>query len=288
MSLPPEWTSSLAQQVIAQSPSGGSAGVVGGPLAQFGQWYAQNADTIAQWSGRIGWGILILVISWWLSGTARRAVRKAIAKSHLDPTLGKFFSNLARWSILAIGAVTALGKLGLETATFATVIGAVGLAIALGFQGTLGNLAGGVVLLVFRPFRVGDAISVAGISGVVDEIDLFCTHVDTPDGRRIIVPNAQIASSTVENITHHARRKAEVRVAVPRLVPAEKIHAALLAAAAKVENRIAGMPPEVVLADYTDVTTRWSVGVWTDKANVADVRNRLAIVAHDAVRTLEP
>jgi small conductance mechanosensitive channel len=211
-----------------------------------------------------------------------------VATSNLDPTLGKFFSNLARWGILAIGAVTALGKLGLETATFATVIGAVGLAIALGFQGTLGNLAAGVVLLVFRPFKVGDVISVSGVSGSVDEIDLFCTHVDTADGRRIIVPNAQIASSTVENVTHHARRKAEVRVAVPRLVPAEKVHQALLAAAATVENRLLTAVPEVTLADYTDVTTRWSVGVWTDRVHVVEVRNRLAIIAHDAVRKLEP
>lgn len=260
----------------------------GGLLKSLADWYGNNADVIAQWAGRIGWALLILVIAWWISGNARRAVRRAIANSNLDPTLGKFFSNLARWGILAVGAVTALGKLGLETATFATVIGAVGLAIALGFQGTLGNLAAGVVLLVFRPFKVGDVISVSGVSGSVDEIDLFSTHVDTADGRRIVVPNAQIATSVVENVTHHARRKAEVRVAVPRLVPAEKIYQALLAAAAKVEHRLPSHAPEVNLADYTDVTTRWSVGVWTDRANVVEVRNRLAIIAHDAVRTLEP
>ena len=260
----------------------------GGLLKSLADWYGNNADVIAQWAGRIGWALLILVIAWWISGNARRAVRRAIANSNLDPTLGKFFSNLARWGILAIGAVTALGKLGLETATFATVIGAVGLAIALGFQGTLGNLAAGVVLLVFRPFKVGDVISVSGVSGSVDEIDLFSTHVDTADGRRIVVPNAQIATSVVENVTHHARRKAEVRVAVPRLVPAEKIYQALLAAAAKVEHRLPSHAPEVTLADYTDVTTRWSVGVWTDRVNVVEVRNRLAIIAHDAVRTLEP
>jgi len=258
------------------------------PYTSFADWYASNADLIANWAGRIGWALLILVIAWWISGNARRTVRRAIANSNLDPTLGKFFSNLARWGILAIGAVTALGKLGLETATFATVIGAVGLAIALGFQGTLGNLAAGVVLLVFRPFKVGDVITVAGVSGSVDEIDLFSTHIDTPDGRRIVVPNAAIATNTVENVTHHARRKAEVRVAVPRLVPAEKVQQALLAAAANTENRIPTMAPDVALADYTDVTTRWTVGVWTDRANVGNVRNQLAILAHDAVRNLTP
>jgi len=277
------WLITLAQS----APPGDSPSGAPDWPRQLADWYARNADLIAQWAGRLGWALLILVIAWWLSGTARRAVRQAVQRSNLDPTLGKFFSNLARWGILSIGVVTALGKMGLETATFATVIGAVGLAIALGFQGTLGNLAAGVVLLVFRPFKVGDIITVGGISGTVNEIDLFSTELDTADGRRIIVPNAQIASSTVENVTHHQRRKAEVRVAVPRTVAAERVHQALMAAAAGVQKRELSTAPEVALVDYTDGTTRWSVGVWTTREDLATVRNELAVVAHDAVRALE-
>ncbi|MDX2117710.1 MAG: mechanosensitive ion channel family protein [Planctomycetota bacterium] len=280
------WIFSLAQDASTNAASPASA--AGGTVQQLTEWYGRNADVIALWAGRLGWALLILVVAWWLSGAARRAVRKAVTRSNLDPTLGKFFSNIARWGILAIGVVTALGKMGLETATFATVIGAVGLAIALGFQGTLGNLAAGVVLLVFRPFKVGDVITVGGVSGTVNEIDLFSTELDTADGRRIIVPNAQIASSTVENVTHHVRRKAEVRVAVPRAVAAEKVHQALLAAAAGVKKRELSSPPDVALVDYTDATTRWSVGVWTTRDDLAVVRNELAVVSHDAVRSLEP
>ncbi|MFN9977967.1 MAG: mechanosensitive ion channel family protein, partial [Phycisphaerae bacterium] len=115
---------------------------------------------------------------------------------------------------LACAILGIAGSFGVNVNTFAAIIGSAGLAIGLAFQGTLSNIASGVLLLVFRPFKVGDSVVIAGVAGVVNEIDLFTTALDTADGRRVIVPNAQIAGAVIDNQSHHPRRRFEVLLSV--------------------------------------------------------------------------
>lgn len=160
-------------------------------------------------------GVFVLLFAAWIvSKWTRRLVVKALEKARFDLTLTRFFGNLSKWAILIMAALTALGVFGVETTSFAAVIAAGGLAVGLAFQGTLSNFASGVMLLVFRPFKVGDVVTVAGLLGIVQEIDLFNIKVDTPDNRRIILPNSSVFGSTIENITHHERRRADVPVGV--------------------------------------------------------------------------
>ena len=116
---------------------------------------------------------------------------------------------LVKWGILIGAGVSLLGIFGIQTASFAAVIAAMGLAIGLAFRGTLANFSAGVMLLTFRPFKVNQVISAAGQTGKVDEIGLFSTTIDTPDDRRIIDPSSAVFGATIENVSHHSTRRVD-------------------------------------------------------------------------------
>jgi len=132
-------------------------------------------------------------------------------KNRVDQTLGRFVEKLIYRGSLVVGGVLVLNYFGVRSTSFAAVIAAAGFAIGLAFQGTLANFASGVLLMVFRPFKVGDSVVVNGIAAKVHEVDLFTTTVDTPDNRRLIVPNSAISGQTIENTTiENEERKSQV------------------------------------------------------------------------------
>ena len=158
-------------------------------------------------------GFLVAIfITWIVAGWAKRVTVKSLERSKFDETLTKFFGNAARYLVLIVGVVSCLGIFGIQTAGLAGVIAAGGLAVGLAFQGTLSNFASGVMLLVFRPFKVGDVVNVAGQTGKIVEIELFTTEMNTPDNRKIILPNSAIFGSTIENVTHFDTRRCDVTV----------------------------------------------------------------------------
>ncbi|MEM6733256.1 MAG: mechanosensitive ion channel domain-containing protein [Myxococcota bacterium] len=143
--------------------------------------------------------LLILIVG----GIAIRIViaglRRALTAARLDPGLVGFLASIARIGAWAVVIISALGKLGVETTTFAAVVGAAGLAIGFALQGSLGNLAAGVLILFFRPFKVGDYVEAAGTAGVVNDIAIFSTVLTTPDNKRIIVPNSSVTGGNITN-----------------------------------------------------------------------------------------
>lgn len=222
--------------------------------------------------------ILILFIGWILAGWARRITRNALKRAGVELTLAKFLSNVAKWAVLALVLITVLGIFGIQTASFAALIAAGGLAIGLAFQGTLGNMASGIMLLIFRPFKVGDVITCAGVTGKVDEIELFFTTLDTPENRRIIIPNGNVFGSTIENITHHPRRRVDVAVGVEYSANIDESRAALEKAIANVtqmNGALTDPEPAVVLGDLGDSAVAWSVRVWADTPEFFAVKQAL-------------
>ncbi len=180
----------------------------------------------------------------------------------------------------------ALSLLGISVASFAAVVAAAGFAIGLAFQGTLSNFAAGVLLLVFRPFTVGDVINAAGVTAKVNQIDLFTTTLDTFDYRRIIVPNSQIAGDTIENVTHHDVRRCDVEVGVSYTAPLDETRAALTAAAEALGDQIVqgeGRGTQVVLTGLGDSAVTWVVRAWVRSDDfwrakeqlIGDVKRRL-------------
>ena len=160
-------------------------------------------------------GIGTLIIGFWLSGRAAKFIRVQTGKiSRVDPTLTPILASIARYAGLILTFVVALGQFGIQTTSIIAVLGAAGLAIGLALQGTLSNVAAGIMLLLLRPFGVGDWIEANGISGTVREIGLFATQIDTFENVYISVPNSSIWSSIIVNHSRHDVRRMDIDIGI--------------------------------------------------------------------------
>ncbi len=221
-------------------------------------------------------GALVLVFAAWVvSGWARRATARALERTRMDATLVKFFANFAKYTVMVLAILACLGIFGVETVSFAAVFAAVGFAIGLAFQGTLSNFAAGVMVLTFRPFKVGDVVNVGGVTGKVEQIDLFTTTLDTPDNRRIIMPNAAVAGTTIENFTHHDTRRVDVNVGTDYSADLDATRRVLQMVADAEPAKLPDRDSQVYLLELGDSSIAWVVRVWTKTENYWAVRERL-------------
>lgn len=210
--------------------------------------------------------LLIFLAAIIISSWASRTIRRALLRTKFDITLSKFLANAARWGIIIFALLAILSVFGIQTASFAVVIGAMGLAIGLAFQGTLSNFASGIMLLIFRPFKVGDVVNAAGVFGKVDEIELFFTTIDTLDNRRLIVPNTKLFGDTIENFTYHTKRRADINVGVAYGANIDETRRALERAVQRVEKRLKTDDHMVWLDGFGDSAVNWQVRVWVPTA----------------------
>jgi len=167
----------------------------------------QYMPSVISWGTNILLAILILIVGFWIAGKVGQFIRGLGAKyENLDDTLFNFLGSLARYVILAFVFIAVLNRFGVETTSIVALLGAAGLAVGLALQGAMSNLAAGVMLMVFRPYKAGDFIDAAGRFGKVDEISLFTTILSTFDNQQIIVPNGQIFGDQIINHSHHPVR----------------------------------------------------------------------------------
>lgn len=232
------------------------------------------------WAIKILWASIVMIVGWivasWLATRAARGLRRA----RFESTLAGFIAGATRWAILVFALVTALGFLGVGTTSFAALLGAAGIALALALQGTLTSFAAGLLLIIFRPFKVGDTIKVGLQQGRVDEIDLFTTTIDTTDNRRVILPNNAVFGQTIENHTHHRRRVVELTVPVPNTIDVEDARRALEEAARGLaEGQSSEPPPEVQAIEVQAAQVLFRLRVWVPT-------ERLATATDGAVRAV--
>ncbi len=154
--------------------------------------------------------IAVFIIGKWVSRWIASLVRKSVKKGQSDDMLAGFAGSLTYFGLLALVIIAALGTLGVETAQFAVVLGAAGLAVGFALQGTLSNFAAGVMLLVFRPFKAGDVVEAGGATGVVKELQLFTTTLTTPDNKLVIVPNSAMSSGNIVNYNALGTRRVDM------------------------------------------------------------------------------
>ncbi len=174
----------------------------------------QAPDLIMTYGLKILFAIIIFFVGKYFSGLAQTLVRKLLSSRKVDPTVVSFVSNMA-WAVVFVFTVIAtLGQIGVETASLVAVLGAAGLAVGLALQGSLSNFASGVLMVLFRPCRVGDFIEAAGISGTVDEITIFSTKLRTPDNKVIVAPNSAIMDGTITNYSTSPNRRIDLIIGV--------------------------------------------------------------------------
>ncbi len=155
--------------------------------------------------------LAILIFGLMIAGWVKRGVRNTLTRiKRLDPTVISFLSSLIYYISLAVVFIAVLARFGVPTTSMAAVLGGAGLAIALALQGTLGNVASGVMLMVFRPFKLGDFVFTAGIEGTVQDINLFMTEVSTIDNKRVLIPNGKIFDAPITNFTGNKKRRLDI------------------------------------------------------------------------------
>lgn len=178
---------------------------------ELGPWAMLAAD----WAINLGSAILILVIGWILSGWMQSIVARGLRRvPGMDSTLVPFLSSIIKYLILIITLVAVLGRFGVQTASIIAVLGAAGLAIGLALQGTLQNIAAGVMLLLLRPFRAGDFITAGSVSGTVMEVGLFTSALKTADGISVMAPNSQLWNTTITNFSRNPTRRMDIVVGI--------------------------------------------------------------------------
>lgn len=245
-----------------------------------------NETTIAMitsYATRVAGVIILLFVAWMIAGWTRRITMKSLGKANFDPTLTKFFSNFARYTVLILATLACLGIFDVQIIGFAALIGAAGLAVGLAFQGTLSNFAAGVMLLTFRPFKVGDLVNIAGNLGVIDEIELFTTALDTLDNRRIIVPNSAIFGSTIENVTYHDTRRVDVNVGTEYPADIDSVRRVLEKVVEDEPGRLPDKASMVFLAELGESSINWQLRIWCRTEDYWDVWQRVTRTAKYAL-----
>ena len=212
--------------------------------------------------------IIILIVGWTAAKWASTLVYKAILRTPIgDETLAQFFRSLMRYAVMAFTLIAVLSQFGVQTASLVALLGAAGLAIGLAMQGTLSNIAAGVMLLIFRPFKIGDYVEVAGDAGTVKQINLFVTELAMPDNVQIIIPNANIWGQAITNYSANPTRRVDVPIGIDYK---DDINLALQTATKTLtaDSRVLADPaPQVAVGDLGDNGVNLIVRAWVKKGD---------------------
>ncbi len=227
--------------------------------------------------------ILIFVVGWIAAKWANTFGLAMFRKRKLDEAVTRFLASLLQYAVLAATVVAALGAVGVETTSLIAILGSAALAIGLALQGSLANFASGVMVLIFRPFTIGDVVTVAGHTGVVDEIGLFATNLVTFDNQKVIIPNAQATGSSIVNITVLGTRRASVEIGVAYGADPDKVMAILLEAAKSVDLVLEDPAPSAVLTSFGASAVNFTVFSWAKSSDWGGVAARTRIAVYNAL-----
>lgn len=220
-------------------------------------------DLTLTWGGDLMSALLLLAAGWFIARWAERTVRKLIAPSkHVDPTLKPLLGSLVRYAILIFVVIAALAQFGVQTTSIIAVVGAAGLAIGLALQGTLANIAAGVMLLFLRPIEVGEYIEADGVAGSVDEIGVFTTQLRTFDGVFISVPNSLLWNKTIRNYSRLANRRLDIAMSIGYRDDLERALVVMREVLAA-DGRILAQPEAKVLVTALDGGFTVTMSAWT-------------------------
>ncbi|QLG43912.1 mechanosensitive ion channel family protein [Costertonia aggregata] len=178
------------------------------------KWIDKGIDFIVEFGPRLLGAILIYIIGSWIIKKLMKLLRKGMSSQEYDKSLQKFLLSLAKWGLTIFLVITVISTLGVETTSLAAVIAAAGLAIGLALQGSLSNFAGGVLIIIFKPYKIGDLIEAQGVLGSVKEIEIFTTKLITPQNKLAIVPNGAMANGNIINYTAEGKMRVDTVVGV--------------------------------------------------------------------------
>ena len=229
--------------------------------------WLQVQDIVTAWGLKVIAAVAIFIIGRWIAMLVRRVVRRVMDKAKVESIITGFVSNIAYIALLAFVVIAALGQLGIQTTSFIAILGAAGLAIGLALQGSLANFAAGFLMIIFRPFKVGDFIEGAGVSGVVEEIQIFTTTLKTGDNKIIIVPNAKLSGDNITNYSAMETRRVDMTVGVAYDADLSHVKKVLNEIISQDGRILAEPASQVAVAELADSSVNFVVRVWTKSAD---------------------
>lgn len=226
----------------------------------------------------------VLIAGLWFAGFVARAIKRIAKRStHFDDTLGAFFASLARWTIWAFTGIAVLSFFGINTTSIVAVLGAATLAIGLALQGTLSNVAAGVMLIVFRPYKLGDFVEVAGKRGIVRDIRLFTTELDTLDNVRVFLPNGQCWGAAILNFSTNALRRVDLEFVVAFDADIAVAKTAIAKVIAAQDLALKEPAPFIRVDKLSDSGVVLAVRAWANTPDMVTLRHNLLEAIPDAL-----
>lgn len=216
---------------------------------------------VLEYSGKLTLAVITLLIGWWLIGRLTASIGRLLEARRVDRALSSFIGSLVSIVLRVLLLISVASMIGVETTSFIAMIGAAGLAIGLALQGSLANFAGGVLIMLFRPFRAGDWIEAQGVSGSVDSIQIFHTTLKTADNKVVIVPNGALSNGHITNFSREPRRRADINIGIDYSSDIKRAREVLLEIAQ--DPRVHLEPaPVVFVTGLGDSAVNLSLRVW--------------------------
>lgn len=206
--------------------------------------------------------VLIFVIGRFAATSARTLVKRMLTKSRVDAILVSFVTNVSYVTLMLFVIIAALGQLGVQTASFVAVLGAAGLAVGLALQGSLANFASGVLMVIFKPFNIGDYIEAGGTAGVVEEIGIFTIDLRSPDNKKVIVPNGKVMGDKIINYSAKERRRVDMIASVSYSDNLDKVRKVLEAILSEDERILKDPAPTIGVVELADSCVKFVVRPW--------------------------
>lgn len=234
-------------------------------------WLDRGLDLIVAYVPKILIALVVLWVGMWLIKHFTRAVERGLNARHVDPTLQRFVGSLVSIGLKILLFITAIQMMGVATTSFVAIIGAAGLAIGLALQGTLANFAGGVLVLLFKPYKVGDLIEAQGVLGNVKEIQIFTTILITPDSKTVIVPNGAAANGIITNYTAEGKIRVDCVLAIERNTDVAKAREVLMKVMLADPKVLRDPAPSVTMNKQLTEGVELAVRPYADPAHYWDV-----------------
>lgn len=252
----------LLPDILPGATSRSQAGFGPGKVDFMEQLFDQVYSFAALYGLDVIGALLILILGRFASGIGRRVVQKLLTRAKVDPAVTSFVGSLTFALILTFSVLAALSRFGVQTASFIAVLGAAGFAVGFALQGSLANFAAGVLLLVLRPFKVGDYIDAGGVAGTVKEIQLFTTTLATPDNVKILSPNGALFSGTIRNYSAYDTRRVDMVIGVGYDAPLDKTRDLLTRVVTADERVLKDPAPVVAVSELADSSVNFIVRPW--------------------------
>jgi len=211
--------------------------------------------------------IVIFFVGKWIVNLVVKGLMKAMQKGDMDITLRRFVSNLARMLLMLFVIIAAIHQLGIQTASLIALLGAAGLAVGLALQGSLSNFAAGVLIVLFRPYKVGDWIEGGGVSGAVEEVQILTTVLKTGDNKRVIIPNSQIMGTTITNYSANETRRVDLVVGVSYSDDLDKVRKELESLVSADDRILADPAVTIAVSELADSSVNFVLRPWVKTAD---------------------